>query len=96
MCCKKSTCAFGEWDPGLGQCKHLVEGFIGQEVTVYRCGLHAEIEKTPGSEWNPAFGAGCCMSLFNSHRSRIVEVLLDPGHVDHPGASKLLMIGLAS
>lgn len=90
MCCKRSACAFGHWDPELGQCKHLVTGFHGIEVTVYRCGIHDEVTRNPGAEWNPAFGTGCCSSLFNADRRAIIQVLRDPDHVDNSGVAALL------
>jgi hypothetical protein len=76
MCCKKSACAFGEWDPVLKQCAHLKVGqTLAGGVEVFRCGIYEEIRQQPGSEWNPAFGAGCCMSLFNDNRQRIIIAL---------------------
>ena len=76
LCCKKGPCAFGTWDAERGQCAHL---FVGEVlpggVEVYRCGKYEQIRKQPGSEWNPAFGAGCCMALFNDNRQRIIIAL---------------------
>lgn len=76
LCCKKSACAFGTWDAERHQCAHLhVGNVLPGDVEVYRCGKYEEIRTQPGAEWNPAFGAGCCMALFNTHRQRIIIAL---------------------
>jgi hypothetical protein len=79
MCCKKGPCAFGtakrQEDPG---CVHLVAIPQGPDrATRYTCGIYAEIIQRPGWEHNPAFGAGCCMSLFNANRQQILKEMHD-------------------
>ena len=68
VCCKKGPCAFGERtsedDPA---CRYLE----GDGPGSYVCGIAEEIVKQPGWEWSPAFGAGCCMPLFNEARERV-------------------------
>lgn len=49
------------------QCKHLVE----HDDSTTSCGIYSEISKDPTSVVSPAFGAGCCMPLFNEARHRI-------------------------
>ena len=69
MCCQKAPCPFGEWDAERHQCKHLRRDATGR----YECGIAEEIVTQPGWEIAPAFGAGCCMTLFNSERQRIIR-----------------------
>ena len=73
MCCKTSPCAFGEWDAEAHRCKFLVD----KEDGTYDCGKYEEILAMPQSDWadNPAFGAGCCSTLFNENRQRIIKRL---------------------
>jgi hypothetical protein len=74
MCCKTIPCAFGEWDATKHQCRFLEETEVHPEFTIYACGKKAEIEALPasyGASINPAFGAGCCMPLFNANRATI-------------------------
>lgn len=75
MCCKKSACAFGEWDPALNSCKYLVLAHSGAEAKVYRCGRYDFIRQQPHADINPAFATACCMSLFNSGRQATIQVL---------------------
>ena len=75
MCCKSIACAFGEWDAALHQCKFLLETERGTGFTIYACGKKAEIEALPEymrADINPAFGAGCCMPMFNANRKAIL------------------------
>lgn len=71
-CCKKVPCGFGEWNADKTQCAHLV--VIEEQVFYkrYACGLYDHIIKQPGAEIMPAFGAGCCRSLFNEDRDLIL------------------------
>lgn len=87
FCCKKVPCPYGERDPATGWCIHL-EPWKDDTLDVprYRCGRYEFIQTQPGSEWIPAFGAGCCSSLFNEDRDRIVIELRRRGD---PGAPKL-------
>lgn len=95
MCCKKSACAFGHWDVQAHKCKHLVVAMGGESVTIYRCGIHDQISKHPEAVWNPAFGAGCCMPLFNTDRQSIVRVLADRDSPHHRQAVEVLGLGRA-
>ena len=70
-CCTKGACAFGDWNEIKHQCKHLTEDKL--------CGKYREIINQPAAKFNPAFGAGCCMSLFNSFRERKIKQMLDAG-----------------
>lgn len=77
FCCKKGPCPFGsrtsEMNPA---CIHLV--LIQQEPGLYpryTCGIYDEIIGRPGWEFAPAFGAGCCSTLFNEDRSAIIAQL---------------------
>ena len=74
LCCKKGPCAFGTWDEQLGQCIHLrVRRTHANGAEEHECAIHDEIAQRPGAEWNPAFGAGCCMPLFNRNRAALIE-----------------------
>lgn len=82
MCCKKVPCGYGEWDDAKSQCRYLEEAYTatdardGQPTSIYRCGRYDYIVQQPGAEWMPAFGQGCCMSLFNENRQRVIRLLL--------------------
>lgn len=77
LCCKKGACAYGTWDAEKHQCVHLVVAeTLANGAEIHACAIHDEIVQQPGSEWNPAFGAGCCMPLFNQFRDKIFEGLL--------------------
>lgn len=73
LCCKKAPCNFGEWSVEKRQCTYLEEGLNDNNVTVYRCGRYEYIKQQAGNEIMPAFGAGCCMSLFNNNRIEIIK-----------------------
>jgi hypothetical protein len=68
-CCKKTPCGFGEWDKEKSCCAFLVPSENGEFV----CGKYSEIIKDPTSEFSPAFGAGCCMNLFNTEREAVLR-----------------------
>lgn len=73
LCCKTGPCGYGEWNAEKSQCNYLQEGLKDNDVTIYRCGRYDYIKQQPGNEWMPAFGAGCCMSLFNTDRQNIIK-----------------------
>lgn len=77
LCCKTAPCAYGEAAPGSRACRYL-ERWKDDTISVprYRCGRYAFIVQQPGHEWMPAFGAGCCMPLFNRERDAIVRELV--------------------
>lgn len=75
MCCKKRPCSFGEADE-TGGCRFLVaweHDVVDAER--YRCGRHDEIKDHPMAHVEPAFGAGCCQSMFNERRDEILVQL---------------------
>ena len=75
FCCKQAPCPFGEATaPDNPACKHLKE--VPQDVgkqSRYTCGIYDYIITQPDWENAPAFGAGCCSSLFNPDRERILR-----------------------
>lgn len=76
MCCKKGPCAFGEWDAAAHQCRFLEVEERGEGWTRYRCGIKDRIDALPesaGAKYNPAFGAGCCMPMFNDNRAALIR-----------------------
>jgi hypothetical protein len=76
FCCKQAPCPYGERAPGTGWCIHLAPWQDDHlPLPRYRCGRYEYIRQQPGSEWVPAFGAGCSSPLFNSDRDRIVRAL---------------------
>jgi hypothetical protein len=83
QCCKHAACGFGEWDAKKHQCKFLEVAKVVDEVEIFRCGKYAEIIGQPSSEVSPAFGSGCCQSLFNTNRQRILR-LVGEGRIDLP------------
>ena len=79
LCCKTGPCAFGEWDAPAHQCRFLQVHEQHATHTIYTCGKKAEIEALPdsyGAKSNPAFGAGCCMPMFNANRDAIHETVI--------------------
>lgn len=76
FCCKKGPCGYGEAHPETGACIYLEPWKDDTlETPRYRCGRYDYIVQQPGSEWSPAFGAGCCMPLFNRNREQIITEL---------------------
>lgn len=73
LCCKTGPCPYGTWDAQKKQCSELQIGLQGDGFEIYRCGRYEYIKKQPGNEFVPAFGAGCCMSLFNTNRRNIIK-----------------------
>lgn len=71
-CCRKVSCGFGVYDFKKGQCVYLKEDGI-QTL----CAIYEKILELPVEEWeaSPAFGAGCCMGMFNEHRTKIINEL---------------------
>jgi hypothetical protein len=66
FCCEKAACPFGTFDFLQQRCRELEYDAAGQAS----CRRYDEIIAMPESNWaiSPAFGAGCCMPLFNSKR----------------------------
>ena len=79
LCCKKAPCAFGvsKSDTDLA-CLYLEGDAPGN----YRCGIAEWIVTQRGWEHNPAFGAGCCMPLFNEDRERVLRERSNRGCTD--------------
>ena len=74
LCCKTGPCAFGKWDAAAHQCQYLQVTEVTDRYTIYACGIKDQIDALPpeaGAHINPAFGAGCCMPLFNANRNAI-------------------------
>lgn len=68
-CCRNGPCPWGEvTSPTDRSCKFLVPGKPGR----WLCGKYDEIIGQPTAEISPAFGAGCCATLFNTDRERIL------------------------
>lgn len=73
LCCKKGPCAYGTWNAEARQCAHLqVAETLPNGAEIHSCGIYDEIVQIAGAKYNPAFGAGCCMTLFNDLRSAII------------------------
>lgn len=75
MCCKKAPCQFGKsTGPDNPTCIHLkeIEQTYGRHKR-YTCGIASHIVEQHGWEISPAFGAGCCSSLFNEDRNAIIR-----------------------
>jgi hypothetical protein len=84
FCCKKAPCAFGKWNHQKSQCDYLrVEKEISPGVEIHSCGIYNEIKDKPGADMNPAFGAGCCSSLFNENRNNIIRLMIRGENVQH-------------
>lgn len=77
LCCKKGPCAFGQWNEEKHQCEFLELSYAKDGIEIYKCGKYDEINSNPLAVINPAFGAGCCMSLFNTARNKILQAVKD-------------------
>lgn len=75
LCCKTGSCPYGQWDAIKHSCKFLETSLSGNNFEIYRCGRYEYIKQQKGNELVPAFGAGCCMSLFNDNRKNIIKEL---------------------
>lgn len=64
-CCTVRPCPYGEWDVEKQQCSYLTQD--------KKCSKYEEIIASSGSEFSPAFGAGCSSSLFNSVREAKIK-----------------------
>ncbi|NCQ52139.1 hypothetical protein GW796_09655 [archaeon] len=82
LCCKTGPCAFGIWLKEEKRCYYLEESYSADDFKIYRCGNYEYIKKQPGNEIMPAFGAGCCMGLFNSNREKIKKAIFSGKHND--------------
>lgn len=70
LCCRKSPCPYGEVISATNsQCSSLV---IHENETT-SCAKYEFIRIQPGADFVPAFGAGCCMPMFNEYRGKILE-----------------------
>lgn len=81
-CCKASPCAIGEVDPDKGYCKYLAQN---PETKISTCLRYEEFKDNPDMLINPAFGAGCCRTLFNETRELIINR-------DHQGVAPVIEI----
>lgn len=67
-CCVVSPCPWGEANE-QGGCKFV----LFDENKQSTCSIAADIVKCPTSKVSPAFGAGCCRSLYNESRENIIK-----------------------
>ena len=75
-CCKQAPCPYGEVGADGHSCRFLEPWEDGGTQTPrYRCGKYEEILASPGSDFSPAFGAGCSSSLGNTARNQILVEL---------------------
>ena len=63
-CCKKVPCAYGTWDSVASACKYLTDKNL--------CGIYDQVKH---DQVNPAMGAGCCSTMFNSLRDKKLKEL---------------------
>lgn len=78
FCCTKAPCLYGNWNYDKTACKHLLPpNNIGQRD----CGRYAWIKENC-VDWDvyPGFGTGCCMPLFNSLRTLVIENIKNMDH----------------
>lgn len=68
-CCTKTPCGFGKWDKEKKQCKFLTIENL--------CEKYEEIIKDESQIVSPAFGYGCCMSLFNTIREEKIRKMIE-------------------
>lgn len=68
-CCRSVPCGYGEWNADETACRFLIE----HEDSTTSCGRYEHILIQPGSHIMPAFGAGCCRTLFNEKRKDLIR-----------------------
>lgn len=73
FCCRRAPCPFGSWDEKQHKCSFLTDDNL--------CAKYDEILAMPVEMWKhaPAFGAGCCMPLFNEARENRIRELRAAG-----------------
>lgn len=74
LCCKSAPCPFGFWDADRHQCIYLIVEKVEQGCPRYTCLQYNYIRSLPTeamADLSPAFGAGCCMTLYNEYRDAI-------------------------
>lgn len=84
FCCKQAPCQFGKaTGPDNSACVYLkaIDTKYGS-ITRYTCGIYDDIVGKPGWELAPAFGSGCCSSLFNADRIAILRAIHDHPDID--------------
>lgn len=64
-----APCPYGDWDKKKHQCTSLE---INDNL-IASCAKYEEISKDKSSKISPAFGAGCCMPLWNARREVIIR-----------------------
>ncbi len=68
FCCLKVPCGFGKKAADHIGCAYVIFDNDNRSS----CSIAEEIVKCPTSKFSPAFGAGCCASLFNERRTDII------------------------
>jgi len=71
FCCTTAPCAYGEIAESGKGCRYLTDpNELGQKM----CGKYEWIKaNVPNWMYYPAFGAGCCMSLGNDMRKKVID-----------------------
>ena len=73
FCCTKAPCGYGEWNEDKSACKFLEPP---NEIGQRKCAKYQWIkDNVIGWEFYPAFGAGCCMPMFNVMRQDVIKKL---------------------
>lgn len=73
FCCTKQPCVYGEWNENKSACKYLSKP---NEIGQRGCERYDWIKSNvPNWEYYPAFGAGCCMPMFNKMRDDIIKTI---------------------
>ncbi len=68
MCCNIAPCPYGSSiSESNSKCSFLIE-----HNSTTTCSIYEDILKQPGADFSPAFGAGCCMPMFNVRRAFIL------------------------
>jgi len=68
-CCRAAPCGFGRWNADKTACEHLAFDKDG----LSSCGIYEDVIKDPTSVVSPAYGSGCCRTLFNEQREIIIR-----------------------
>lgn len=87
FCCRIAPCPYGDvTSPTDRACRFLVPG---PKPGRWLCGKYNEIIlDQPNASMVPAFGAGCCCSMCNPDRNRILQEIMEDIKEEHAESSQ--------
>lgn len=74
-CCDFAPCGYGESKTNSNGCKYLISQEKNTDYEFFRCDRYEYIITQKDAAISPAFGSGCCMSLFNERRTKNIHAI---------------------